>query len=603
MKAKARIERFNTQTFVRRILDDLRPHLGVHYSPLFEATRDPNVFRKAIADLTSESVEGRSTALVAALRQVEACVSKLPTWGGSTDDGRRDAARETFLRAERRCAIVNKRLRHYRAHPLRISKIVREVINMAQDRVFSVLGHPPDFSIFENCNFGPGLTYGLTHEERHLMFKVSANQTVTPSARQLAIEVITKCFPHWGDHLASEGYKLSVVAGNRIAFVPKNSGTYRTIGIEPSLNVWLQKAIDHYLKRLLRCNGLRLRDQDYSSDLIVRESGTVLGVATVDLKAASDSISYEVVRLLLPPEWFALLDVLRSKNYTLDKGVTWHRYHKFSSMGNATTFPLESLIFEAIAWGCVRYCGGDVGRIRVYGDDIIVPPEACALLYETCMFLGFRVNTDKSFAFGDFRETCGVDILRGVNIRPVYLRDVPRNPPMVANLFNRLLTNSYGFTFESTLGYLHSLVRRPLYGPAYFGWSSTERFDSRPWEEWYEGRNTLCDAYFFAPQGVLPRHQSKRYQTGKWHLERWFYSRPRLRGTFSERSLYLAFLLGMEKGVPLSNEGHLKVRTETFYGDWPDLDWWPELYDDVVGGPRLPVNTHIVESASGAILP
>lgn len=571
-------EKFDVPTFLRRMLDDLCDYLADDYDALYAASSKPDDFRKLIKRLTAESVELQSTARVAALRQVEACVSKFPAWGGSTDEKRRSAALESFLQAEKRCLIVNKRLKHYRAHPLRISKLVRMAINMAQDRIFSVLGMPPSFEIFENCDFGPGLTFGLSHEERHLMFKISSNQTVTPQARQLAIEVIQKLFPHWGEHLASEGFHLSVVAGNRISFVAKNAETFRTIGIEPSLNVWLQKAVDHWMKRQLRLNGLRLRDQEYSSDLIVKESGMVLGVATVDMKAASDSISLEVVRWLLPPEWFALLDTLRSKNYTLDKGSTWHRYHKFSSMGNATTFPLESLIFEAIAWACCRICGADVSRIRVYGDDIIVPPEACALLYEVCTFLGFRVNTDKSFAFGDFRETCGVDILRGVDIRPVYVRAVPRNPPMVANLFNRLMTHRYGFQFPTTLAYLYSLVRRPLVGPAYFGWTSTEKLDSRPWEEWYEGRNTLCDAYFFAPPWTLPRHQSKYYQTGKWKIERWFYARPRLRGSFSEKSLYLAFLLGMERGIPLANEGPLKIRTETYYGDWPDLDWWPSCY-------------------------
>lgn len=578
------IHPFHITTFLTRVLDDLSVSLGDDYGPLMRSLMEgPQVFRQCIGNLLErEAVAFASIRKYAALRQVHACISKLENFGAVTGEARRANALRSFMAAERKCARTNKRLAFYAKHPLRMPKLVRMVIHMAQDEIARVLAGPPSFDMFEAADFGPGLTYGLPMELKDLFYKISGNQEVTPGCKALALEVITKLHPRWGAHLARHGYSLTCVPGNRISFVPKSYETLRTIGIEPSLNVWLQKAVDYDLKIKLKRMNLRLRDQEFSSDLIRSEANTMLQVATLDLKAASDTIARELVRLLLPKEWFELLDVLRSPSYTLDKGKTWNTYHKFSSMGNAATFPLESMIFGSLVRACCRICGESTSRVRVYGDDVIVPVSAAALVIEVFRFCGFAINTDKSFAFGPFRETCGVDLLYGVDVRPVYLRSVPRSPDMVANLFNRFLCHAFGFAFPTVLEYLHSLVPRPLYGPAYFGWTSTERLEDRPWQEWYEGRNTLCDAYFFAPSFTLPSMRSKRYQTCKCDLERWHRHRRPRKGEFDEDQLYAAFLYGIEDGKPRVLDGYLRIRTNTFYGEWPVLGWWPSCYPEAV---------------------
>jgi hypothetical protein len=90
-------------------------------------------------------------------------------------------------------------------------------------------------------------------------------------------------------------------------------------------------------------------------------------------------------------------------------------------MGNGFTFPLETLIFWALAACCVR--PEDVGKVSVYGDDIIVPTYAYALLTEVLVAAGFLVNSKKSFVDGPFRESCGRDYLSGIDIRPSYIKD------------------------------------------------------------------------------------------------------------------------------------------------------------------------------------
>jgi len=554
--------------------DTLRDLYELPFCP-YNKAESPRRFRLVIKRLLSDARCMDTVGYYAALRQVDACVSKLPSWGAETAARRREAAREKFLAADKACARANKRIAHYSKNPGRLSPTVRQVIFEAQDAIFRMLGPVPDDDVlFGESAFGPGLTYGLPAEYRNLIHKIHGGQTVTPRFRSTALRLLSSVFPHWAEHLSVSGQVLEMVRGNRVAFVPKTSTVDRTIGIEPSLNVFFQKGVDSYLKKRLLGLGLRLRDQEFSSDLIRKNEG----LATIDLSSASDSVSQGLVKWLLPSEWFEVLDILRSPEYTMDKGQTWSTYHKFSSMGNATTFPLESMIFMALAQGCCRVVGlsnQTIGRsVRVYGDDIIVPQEVSLLLIEVLAFLGFSTNRDKTFIFGPFRETCGVDILHGVDVRPVYLRYLPARPWHVANLFNRLLTNKFGFMLERACQYLFLLVPKPLLGPAYLGWSSLTGED---WAEWYAGRNSEGDAYFFAPHA---HHEPVRVRRG-WNtldayvLQRWLVLRRPLKGDWDEQACYLAFLLGLEGGKPLNHQPVVGVSDSIHYGNFPQLDWWP----------------------------
>jgi hypothetical protein len=60
----------------------------------------------------------------------------------------------------------------------------------------------------------------------------------------------------------------------------------------------------------------------------------------------------------------------------------------------------------------------------VFGDDIVVLEEAFGPVKRLLGILGFRPNVDKSFGRNDgtFRESCGSDFYRGVNVRGVYCK-------------------------------------------------------------------------------------------------------------------------------------------------------------------------------------
>jgi hypothetical protein len=99
-------------------------------------------------------------------------------------------------------------------------------------------------------------------------------------------------------------------------------------------------------------------------------------------------------------------------------------------MGNAFTFPLQTLFFFSIVYAVYRlmdirleYPFGDrLGNFAVNGDDIIVDNRAYDRVCRLLRLCGFSVNVDKSFNEGFFRESCGHDYYHGYNVRGVYIK-------------------------------------------------------------------------------------------------------------------------------------------------------------------------------------
>jgi hypothetical protein len=141
---------------------------------------------------------------------------------------------------------------------------------------------------------------------------------------------------------------------------------------------------------------------------------------------ASNTVSLELVRLLLPPDWFAVLDCFRSKNGATSSMDYKVEYNMFCSMGNAFCFELESLIFKAIAIAAGRIEGVKDQHIRkglaIFGDDLVTLTELAPRTTEILEYFGFSVNEDKSYFKGNFFESCGADYFKGQDVRPFFLK-------------------------------------------------------------------------------------------------------------------------------------------------------------------------------------
>lgn len=323
-----------------------------------------------------------------------------------------------------------------------------------------------------------------------------------------------------------EGY-LKITPFNRVAFVPKSYKTFRTIAIEPTMNVFLQLGVGEVMTNRLR-KSIKVDLTDQSKNQNMAKHGSSKGTyATLDLSAASDRISYELVRLLLPEDWFKLLDSLRSTGYQLDKDSPIVRYEKFSSMGNGATFPLESAVFTTCVYLALKRRGWSrlLRDTAIYGDDIVVPVQVASDVSELLEYFGFSVSPDKSYTKGPFRESCGGDFYRGVKITPIYPRSNPIHVTDIYLMYNQLMTWGYDhagdpYLFKRAMARLLRYLKphQRLYGPPcedmagymfgndfrkrYRNWSMQTRYVSRKVITSY--RKIRCGDGTFRKECTLP---------------------------------------------------------------------------------------------------
>jgi hypothetical protein len=342
-------------------------------------------------------------------------------------------AKEKFFASEVSCGETNARFRVLCAGTKNsASPRVMAAITAAAQEVQRILGSSVNSREWlDACRFGPG---AFNHSEARGLTSLYDKLQVSPSVSHDMAEIgalLVQSQPQWARSVTNceiEGFwpfvtreEMNLVPGNRIAFVPKTAVTHRTIAIEPLMNVYAQLGLGRLMRRKLwlKC-GLDLDDQFPNQEMARR--GSIDGsLATIDLSSASDTVARELVRFLLPHEWFERLDLSRSKVGYLDG--EWLRYEKFSSMGNGYTFELETLIFWSLAISCVKLLELDPFEVRVYGDDIIVPSQAYDYLIEVLAFCGFSANSSKSFREGPFRESCGRDFYDGHEVRPFFQKE------------------------------------------------------------------------------------------------------------------------------------------------------------------------------------
>jgi hypothetical protein len=291
----------------------------------------------------------------------------------------------------------------------------------------SMLGRAPGDLEFR---FGPGATYACRGVSSLLPNKVSKVPEMTESAWVFLQDVSQtawfRCLVQRPFERPSLSLEFPVVRGNRFVTVPKDSKIDRGIAIEPSMNIFIQLGLGSAMRRSLNRHGLlRSNSQEIHRELARRASRDD-SLATLDLSSASDTVSYELVKRMIPDRWFHLLDSSRSPMTQLPSGA-WVKLEKFSSMGNGYTFELETLIFATICRHVSdkRSVVLTAENFSVYGDDIIVPAEIADDVVGLLRMLGFTPNPSKCFTRSPFRESCGGDYFLGDWVRPIQIKTIP----------------------------------------------------------------------------------------------------------------------------------------------------------------------------------
>lgn len=416
-----------------------------------------------------------------------------------TKVNKRKVAVKTFDECERQCYQANQLLdllRYPSIGESRGEERLRATLLKAQKKAKRILGCIPDEL---KGRFGPGTSF----EMKGQAFSTFADKLwITPHATKAAMPLFEHGYwnTHWGSTRLSLGLPLPTQCrGNRFTTVKKDATKDRGICIEPLGNLWGQLAVGGVMKRKLAAVGLRVDRTSLTGGplqrlqvnppldgktihmRLAREGSRSGRWATIDLSNASDTVSLELVRWVLPEDWFELLYALRSP-FTYING-RWVRLDKFSSMGNGYTFELETLVFA-----CILSAAFDlvIGRdLYVYGDDIVLPTEHGRDALAVLQMCGLTPNMRKSYVSGPFRESCGGDYFSGFDVRSYYADGEFTSPLEWIALHNQLKAKWP----RATLVHKRAIDQVPLalrqFGPSWLGDRVLHGAVTRSW--WRDG--------------------------------------------------------------------------------------------------------------------
>jgi hypothetical protein len=355
------------------------------------------------------------------LRQIEAFFKKNSLF--SDPDVCSLAAEESFKDSEAKCRNTNFRLDFFYTKRELLAPDLSLMMSKMERYIRNVLG--PFSSFMDALPHLVKVTPGATAQRPRTQSLPQLKLRMKLHATRGAHNYLRALYRFYG----FEPPRLVETKSNRVELVPKNWKTSRTIACEPEGNLPLQLAFDTYAKRRLRRVGIDLSNQDCNRK--AAKQGSINGdLSTIDFAAASDTISFNTVAWLFPWDWYCYLARVRSPEY---RGVFGDgKYAKFSSMGNGSTFTIETLLFAAAC-----YAVGSK-RFLVYGDDVIIESDLVEPYERLTRFLGFTINTDKSFSTGPFRESCGLDVFDGVDVTPQYIRNLDGRKAIKNHLINTM---------------------------------------------------------------------------------------------------------------------------------------------------------------------
>jgi hypothetical protein len=287
-------------------------------------------------------------------------------------------------------------------------------------------------------------------------------------------------YSSWADRCGSRADVLSLEPSSRLVAVPKTYSAPRLIAAEPSEHQWCQQNLWHYFcsraERSWIGQFVRFRDQTLNQDLCTH--GSLDGsLATLDLSEASDRVTCHVVGQYFRsnPKLLSCLRSSRTRSciQNLTPNAPEKVYlRKFSTMGSACTFPVESLVFLGIAIAAVltvrrlrptlRNIRNLIGEVAVFGDDIVIPSDSRELFVDSLEVLYFKVNTNKSFWTERFRESCGVDSFAGVNVTPAYWKEFYNGGPESLASVVECSNNYYKKWLLNTSSYLASTLPKQI---------------------------------------------------------------------------------------------------------------------------------------------
>jgi hypothetical protein len=365
----------------------------------------------------------------------------------------------------------------------------------------------------------------------------------------------------------------------KVVPVPKDSRGPRLISCEPLEKQWIQQGLGRRIVSHLESFKLTKGHVNFTDQTVNRrlaQAGSLYSYArsgaeivpvevlqslpalrgfdvddwvTLDMKDASDRVSLALVKELFK-DCPGLLDGLlaaRSGHTQLPSGTVM-ALNKFAPMGSALCFPVEAFVFFALMVGTTvdemvtaemqrTYSTREVvhGRrnvlkrmyfratrkLYVYGDDIVCLRQVYPQMLHNLEKFGLRFNLTKCCTAGSFRESCGCDAYRGVDVTPTRLSVVWSSErsyePDILLGYTAFSNVMYHKGYVGVANFIRSRVCC-LYGPIpytdYFS-DSTVAF-GHSWDRSFRSQcGTSSGCVFYANHA--PLKELNQYVATRWH--------------------------------------------------------------------------------------
>lgn len=302
-----------------------------------------------------------------------------------------------------------------------------EIVNTAREIMSNILGEIPKYDeIFRELVITSGSVGGIGGDDVNIVTKLEdfAQLPVSRAATPFLSYLLK-------DPLVASIYRNNVPADYAELFsVPKQYNKVRVAAKSQIGNMLLQRPIGLFIgKKLKQRCGIDISTQQEFHKFLVTSFHDVY--ATIDQSDASDRICVELCKALLPYDWFRLLNLTRHRYLKVKGSESLVSMHKMANQGNGFIFELQTLIYYSLAKATVIVLHGEERAsktlISVFGDDMICEEVHAAAIAQSLEFCGQKINFEKSYFSGRFKESCGVDTFDGFNVRAKYIKQFSSN--------------------------------------------------------------------------------------------------------------------------------------------------------------------------------
>lgn len=300
--------------------------------------------------------------------------------------------------------------------PLFFCGLLEEWRHLCQE----ILGQYDEEEHLRNCRFAKNACVGHPAKRRRLDYKVKG--PITGSLAHL--EFLRRAMdedPHLS--AALKGARWRETTHLELQLVPKSYKSLRAIMPDTLAGSFYSYGLGKVIQSRLKDVGLDIEHLQFRHRRLAEFAsrdyrGAKRRLATLDLSSASDSITVDLLRRILPQKWYEKVMQGRISKFRYNGEI--YDLQSACTMGLGHTFPLETLVFYVLVKGIMNvYAPGRSGLVSVYGDDIILPTWAVRPVVDVFKRLHLLVNDEKSFwGLCDFRESCGGDFFRGASVRP-----------------------------------------------------------------------------------------------------------------------------------------------------------------------------------------